>query len=75
MQTVGGAAPFGSVVIRDVRFERPDVAEVRAELGVSGETQDFLTLRVSQLGGRWLVEELARPRDAGVSAAPPSPAQ
>ncbi len=75
LQTVGGAAPFGSVVVRDVRFESPDVAEVRAELGVSGETQDFLTLRVSQLGGRWLVEELARPRDAGVPAAPASPAQ
>ena len=75
MQTVGGAAPFGSVVVRDVRFESSDVAEVRAELGVSGETPDFLTLRVSQLGNRWLVEELARPRDAGVSAAPPSRAQ
>ena len=58
MQTVGGAAPFGSVVVREVRFERPDVAEVRAELGVSGQTPDFLTLRVSRLGGRWLVEEL-----------------
>ncbi len=42
MQTVGGAAPFGSVVVREVRFERPDVAEVRAELGVSGQTPDFL---------------------------------
>jgi hypothetical protein len=37
MQTVGGAAPFGSVVVRDVRFERPDVGEVRAA-GVSGQT-------------------------------------
>lgn len=65
MQVVGGAAPFGSIVVRDVRFDRPDVAEVRAELGVSGQAPDFLTLRVSRLGGRWLVEELA-PMDAGV---------
>ena len=71
MQTVGGAAPFGSIVVRDVRFERPDVAEVRAELGVSGQTPEFLVLRVSQLGGRWLVEELpARRPDGGVIAPP-----
>ncbi|MGZ6027907.1 MAG: hypothetical protein ACXWK5_00705 [Myxococcaceae bacterium] len=70
MQTVGGAAPFGSVVVREVRFDRPDVAEVRAELGVSGQTPDFLTLRVSRLGGRWLVEELpARAADGGVPKA------
>jgi len=74
MQTVGGAAPFGSVVVRDVKFERPEVAEVRAELGVSGQSPDFLMLRVSRLGGRWLVEELAPPRDAGVpGVAPASP--
>jgi|GEM_PF-465655 len=66
MQTVGGAAPFGSVVVREVRFEQPDVAEVRAELGVSGQAPDFLTLRVSRLGGRWLVEELPARRDGGV---------
>lgn len=75
MQTVGGAAPFGSIVVREVRFEQPDVAEVRAELGVSGQTPEFLMLRVSRLGGRWLVEELPSgeldggvrpPRDAGV---------
>ncbi len=71
MQTVGGAAPFGTVVVRDVQFERPDVAEVRAELGVSGQTPDFLLLRVSRLGGRWLVEELpARAPDGGVPIAP-----
>src|SRR5215475_7512098 len=58
MQTVGGAAPFGSIVVRDVRFEQPDVAEVRAELGVSGQSPEFLVLRVSRLGNRWLVEEL-----------------
>lgn len=75
MQTVGGAAPFGSVVVREVRFERPDVAEVRAELGVSGQTPDFLTLRVSRLGGRWLVEELPLPRDGGVPAARPASPQ
>jgi len=67
MQTVGGAAPFGSVVVRDVRFERPDVAEVRAELGVSGQSPDYLTLRVSRLGSRWLVEEVAaQARDGGM---------
>jgi hypothetical protein len=67
MQTVGGAAPFGSIVVRDVHFERPDVAEVRAELGVSGQTPEYLMLRVSRLGGRWLVEELPSPApDAGV---------
>ena len=74
MQTVGGAAPFGSIVVRDVRFEQPEVAEVRAELGVSGQSPEFLLLRVSRLGGRWLVEELPSgatdagvrsPRDAG----------
>ena len=69
MQTVGGAASFGSIVVRDVRFERPDVAEVRAELGLSGQTPEFLLLRVSQLGGRWLIEELPAPtRDAGTRA-------
>lgn len=67
MQTVGGAAPFGSIVVRDVHFERPDVAEVRAELGVSGQTPEYLMLRASRLGGRWLVEELPSPTpDAGV---------
>jgi hypothetical protein len=67
MQTVGGAAPFGSIVVRDVKFEQPDVAEVRAELGISGRTPEFLLLRVSRLGGRWLVEELPAPSlDAGV---------
>ena len=67
MQTVGGAAPFGSIVVRDVRFEQPDVAEVRAELGLSGQSPEFLLLRVSRLGGRWLVEELPSPAlDAGV---------
>jgi hypothetical protein len=70
MQTVGGAAPFGSIVVRDVKFEQPDVAEVRAELGISGRTPEFLLLRVSQLGGRWLVEELPAPAlDAGVGRA------
>jgi Gram-negative bacterial TonB protein C-terminal len=69
MQTVGGAAPFGSIVVRDVRFEQPDVAEVRAELGVSGQSPEFLLLRVSRLGGRWLVEQLPAPAaDAGVRA-------
>jgi len=67
MQTVGGAAPFGSIVVREVRFERPDVAEVRAELGVSGQTPDYLLLRASRLGGRWLIEELPTTApDAGV---------
>jgi len=71
MQTVGGAAPFGSIVVRDVRFERPDVAEVRAELGVSGQTPEYLLLRVSRLGGRWLIEELPpRAPGAGVPTAP-----
>lgn len=71
MQTVGGAAPFGTVVVREVRFEQPDVAEVRAELGVSGQTPEFLLLRTSRLGGRWLVEELPAPvPDAGVRAPP-----
>jgi len=66
MQTVGGAAPFGSIVVRDVRFEQSDVAEVRAELGVSGQSPEFLVLRVSRLGNRWLVEELpSTTRDAG----------
>jgi hypothetical protein len=65
MQTVGAAAPFGSVVVRDVRFDRPDVAEVRAELGVSGQAPDYLTLRVSRLGSRWLVEEVTPQRDGG----------
>jgi len=67
MQTTGGAAPFGSIVVREVHFERPDVAEVRAELGVSGQTPDYLVLRASRLGGRWLIEELPAARiDAGV---------
>jgi len=67
MQTVGGAAPFGSIVVRDVQFQQHDVAEVRAELGVSGQTPEYLLLRVSRLGGRWLVEELPSPAaDAGV---------
>jgi hypothetical protein len=69
MQAVGGAAPFGSIVVRDVRFERPDVAEVRAELGISGQTPEYLVLRVSRLGGRWLVEEQPAPApDAGLPA-------
>ena len=69
MQTVGGAAPFGSIAVRDVRFEQPDVAEVRAEIGVSGQSPEFLVLRASRLGGRWLVEELPAPApDAGVRA-------
>jgi hypothetical protein len=71
MQTVGGAAPFGSIVVRDVRFERADVAEVRAEIGVSGQAPEFLVLRVSQLGGRWLVEELPAPRPDGGVVPPP----
>ncbi|HTS81214.1 MAG TPA: hypothetical protein VMH40_11490 [Myxococcaceae bacterium] len=65
MQTVGNAAPFGSIVVREVRFERPDVAEVRAELGISGQTPEYLVLRVSRLGGSWLVEEVPQPGDAG----------
>ena len=69
MQTVGGAAPFGSIVVRDVKFEQPDVAEVRVELGVSGQSPEFLMLRVSRLGGRWLVEELPAPaQDGGARA-------
>jgi hypothetical protein len=45
------------------------VAEVRAELGVSGRTPEFLLLRVSRLGGRWLVEELPGPaQDGGLRA-------
>jgi hypothetical protein len=75
MQTGGGSSTFGNIVVRDVKFEQPDVAEVRAELGVSGRTPEYLLLRVSRLGGRWLVEELpllapdggvGTPRDAGV---------
>jgi hypothetical protein len=67
LQTVGGSAPFGSIVVRDVRFERPDVAEVRAELGLSGQSPEYLLLRVSRLGGHWLVEELpSAVPDAGV---------
>src|SRR5678815_5860081 len=71
MQTVGGAAPFGSIVVRDVRFERPDVAEVRAELGISGQTPEYLVLRASRLGGRWLIEELPGPGRDGGTRAPP----
>ncbi len=71
MQTVGGAAPFGSIVVRDVRFERPDVAEVRAELGISGQVPEYLVLRVSRLGGRWLIEELPGPARDGGTRAPP----
>ena len=76
MQTVGGAAPFGSVVVREVRFDQPDVAEIRAELGVSGEASEYLTLRASRLGGRWLIEELPPPlaADAGI-ARPRTPAR
>jgi Gram-negative bacterial TonB protein C-terminal len=70
MQTVGGAAPFGSIVVRDVRFERPDVAEVRAELGTSGQTSEFLVLRASRLAGRWLIEELPSPALDGGTRAP-----
>jgi hypothetical protein len=67
MQTGGGSSTFGNIVVRDVKFEQPDVAEVRAELGVSGRTPEFLLLRVSRLGGRWLVEELPAPaQDGGV---------
>jgi hypothetical protein len=71
LQSAGGAAPFGSIVVRDVRFERSDVAEVRAELGLSGQAPEYLLLRVSRLGGHWLVEELptAAP-DAGVRTRP-----
>src|SRR5262249_42715175 len=67
MQAVGGAAPFGSVVVREVTLERPDVAQVRAEVGVSGQSPEFLNLRASRLGDRWLIEEqpVASPRDAG----------
>lgn len=69
MQTASGSSAFGSIVVRDVRFEQPDVAEVRAELGVSGRTPEFLLLRVSRLGGRWLVEELPGPaQDGGLRA-------
>jgi hypothetical protein len=57
MQAVGGAAPFGSVVVREVQLERPDVAQVRAEVGVSGQSPEFLNLRASRLGDRWLIEE------------------
>jgi hypothetical protein len=71
MQTVGGAAPFGSIIVRDVRFERPDVAEVRAELGISGQTPEYLVLRASRLGGRWLIEELPGPGRDGGTRAPP----
>jgi hypothetical protein len=71
MQTVGGAAPFGSIVVRDVHFEQPDVAEVRAELGVSGQSPEFLLLRVSRLGGRWLVEELPSGAPDGGVRSPP----
>ena len=68
MQASSDSSPFGSVVVRDVKFEQPDVAEVRAELGVSGRTPEFLLLRVSRLGGRWLVEELPPPaQDGGVA--------
>jgi len=67
MQAVGGAAPFGSVVVREVQMERPDVAQVRAEVGVSGQSPQFLSLRASRLGDRWLIEEqaTASPPDAG----------
>jgi hypothetical protein len=67
MQAVGGAAPFGSVVVRDVQMERPDVAQIRAEVGVSGQSPEFLSLRASRLGDRWLIEEqpAASPLDAG----------
>jgi len=71
MQTTGGAGTFGSVVVREVRFERPDVAEVRAELGLSGQSPDYLLLRVSRLGNRWLVEDVTPrpPADAGAPSA------
>ena len=61
MQTVGGAAPFGSIAVRDVRFEQPDVAEVRAEIGVSGQSPEFLVLRASRLGGTLAGRGAARP--------------
>jgi hypothetical protein len=72
MQAAGGAAPFASVVVREVRFERPDVAIARAERGLSGQAPEFLSLRASRLGPRWLVEELAPEgsQDAGVPGAP-----
>src|SRR5262249_57007370 len=35
MQTTGGAGTFGSGVLRAVPFQRPDVAEVRAEVRLS----------------------------------------
>lgn len=71
MQATGGAAPFGSVVVREVQLERPDVAQVRAELGTSGQTPEFLNLRASRLADRWLIEEQPAPAapDAGVGRA------
>jgi hypothetical protein len=67
MQAVGGAVPFGSVVVREVQIERPDVAQVRAEVGMSGQSPEFLNLRASRLGDRWLIEEQPPPSlaDAG----------
>jgi len=60
LQATGGAAPFGSVVVREVHFDRPDVASVRAEVGISGQSPDVLQLRASRLGTRWLIEERSR---------------
>jgi hypothetical protein len=60
LQATGGAAPFASVVVREVRFDRPDVALVRAEVGLSGQSPEVLQLRASRLGTRWLLEERSR---------------
>jgi hypothetical protein len=60
LQATGGSAPFGSVVVREVRFERPDVAAVRAEVGISGQNPEVVLLRASRLGTRWLIEERLR---------------
>jgi hypothetical protein len=73
MQAVGGAAPFGSVVVREVQLERPDVAQVRAEVGVSGQMPEFLSLRASRLADRWLIEE--QPAAVAPDAGPGRPVQ
>jgi hypothetical protein len=55
------------VVVREVQMERPDVANVRAEFGVSGQTPEYLNLRASRLADRWLIEQqpIVGPVDAG----------
>jgi hypothetical protein len=60
LQATGGAALFGSVVVREVHFDRPDVATVRAEVGLSGQSPEVVQLRASRLGTRWLLEERSR---------------